>query len=142
MSLGINYAWDAMTLFVSKLGDQQYGRDQFDVHAFAVDNLKYWVSEYPSWNRCDMQGMTECPVRADDYSVLTVTQDQWDEDATEPLAALTRNRRERNTCVVDKVIAARAFRDGYAPAENFVGASELRVCAPEKNGSVEARMAR
>lgn len=126
MPPGIDYAWNAMTLFILKLGDQRYEKDQFDVHAFAVDDLKYWVAEYPSWDRCDMQGVTECSVRDDDNSVLTVTQDQWDENPAEQLAALARNRQERNKCVVDRVIAARALRDGYAPAENFLGASELR----------------
>jgi hypothetical protein len=127
---GIDYAWNATTLFISQLGKIHIEPGRFDTHAFVADNLKYWIAEFASDDRCDMDNVTSSPVRDDDVSVISVTRDQWDENSTEQLANLARNREARKRCIVHKVIAARALRDGYAPKgprnTAFAGACELR----------------
>jgi hypothetical protein len=127
---GIDYAWNATTLFVSLLAQMHIKPGQFDTHAFVADNLKYWIAEFASDDHCGMDNVTSSSVRDDDASVISITRLQWDEDSDEQLHNLARNRNARRRCVVNKVIAARALRDGYAPAgprnTAFAGACELR----------------
>ena len=42
---GIDYAWDATSLFISLLGQVQVEPGQFDVQAFVVADFKYWIAE-------------------------------------------------------------------------------------------------
>ena len=127
---GIDYAWAATSLFVSLLGRMRVELGRFDVHAFVVADLKYWLAEFPSDDHCDMDNVTSSPVRNDDASTISVPQSQWDDDSAEQLSNLARNREARRRCVVHKVIAARALRDGFAPpgprSTAFEGACELR----------------
>jgi hypothetical protein len=127
---GIDYAWNATMLFISQLGKIHIEPGQFDTHAFVATNLKYWIAEFASDDHCGMDGVTSSSVRDDDISVITVTRSQWDANSVEQLANLAQNREARKRCVVHKVIAARALRDGFAPPgprqTAFSGACELR----------------
>lgn len=127
---GIDYAWNATMLLISLLGRMLIEPGQFDIHAFVADNLKYWVAEFASDDHCDMTNVTSSPVRDDDASVISVTQSQWDDDSDEQLANLALNHEARKRCIVHKVIAARAVKDGFAPTgprdTAFPGACELR----------------
>lgn len=77
-----------------------------------------------------MDNVTSGGVRDGGASIISVTRDQWDTDSAEQLRNLATNREARKRCVVHKVIAARALRDGYAPRgprnTAFEGACELR----------------
>ena len=127
---GIDYVWNATTLFISLLGQMPIEPGGFDTHTFVADNLKYWIVEFASDDHCDMDNVTSSPVRDGDGSVISIPQDQWDKDSAEQLANLSQNREARKRCIVHKVIAARALRDGYAPpgprSTAFSGACELR----------------
>lgn len=127
---GIDYAWDATTLFISLLDQIRVEPGRFDIHAFVLEDFEDWIAEFPSDCCCDMDNVTSSPVRNDDASIISVPQSQWDENSAEQLANLTRNREARKRCVVHKVIAARALRDGFAPPGHrntaFKGACQLR----------------
>lgn len=128
---GIDFAWNATDAFIKGFKGVEVAKGEFDVYEFAVDQLKYWTSEFCSDIRCYMQGVTSASdVRDGDSSVLSIKQNDWNGDATEQLANLARNRKERRHCVVNKVLAARALRDGYVypgPGGSlFQGARELR----------------
>lgn len=126
----IDYAWEVVSIFISELGKPKFDKDAFDVHAFAVTELKYWIAEFPSSDHCNMSGTTSNPVLDTDSSIVSITQAQLEEDEAQQLANLAKNRNDRKRCIVNKVIAARALRDGYAPSgprsSLFQGASELR----------------
>jgi hypothetical protein len=99
---GNHYAWNATTLFsISMLGQTPIEPGQFDTHAFVADNLEYWIAKFPSDDRC---------------SIISITRNLSDDDSTKQLANLAQNREARKECLVHKVVAARALRDGYAPA--------------------------
>ena len=127
---GIDYAWNATTQFISLLGQMRVEPGRFDIHAFVLDDFEYWITEFPSDDHCDMDNVTSSPVRNDDASIISVPQSQWDDNSAEQLANLARNREARKRCVVHKVLAARALRDGFAPPGHrntaFKGACELR----------------
>lgn len=127
---GTDHAWNPTTRLISQLGQIPLEPGQFDPHAFFVAELKYWIAEFPSDDHCNMDNITSIPVRKDDASIISVPRTQWDNDSTEQLANLARNREARKGCVIHKVIAARALGDGYAPRgpQNtaFPGACELR----------------
>lgn len=110
---GIDWAWGATTLFMIRLGDVDVKPGRFDPCEFVRAELEYWIAEFPSDDHCDMKGVTENDVRDGDSSILSITKDQWDSDVAQQLANLARNREECRQCIVNKVIAARAMRDGY-----------------------------
>ena len=70
---GIDYAWNATTLF-SLLGQIRVEPGVFDTQAFVADNLKYWVAEFASDDHCNMDNVTSSPVRDDDDSVISIPQ--------------------------------------------------------------------
>jgi hypothetical protein len=127
---GIDYAWNATTVFMSLLAQMVVEPGGFDIQAFVADNLKCWVAEFASDDHCNMDNVTSSPVRDDDASIISIPQCQWDDDSAEQLANLSQHREARKRCIVHKVIAARALRDGYAPkgprSTAFEGACELR----------------
>lgn len=141
---GIDYAWNATMLFLSQLGHIPIEPGQFDTRAFVADNLNYWIAEFPSSDHCDISNATSSPVRDDDASVVSVTQDQWDIDSAEQLKNFATNREARRRCVGYRVIASRSLRDGYAPRgprnTAFEGACELRFVEAalqcHRNGSM------
>lgn len=128
---GIDFAWNATDAFINGFKGVEVAKGEFDVYEFAVDQLRYWTSEFCSETRCYMQGVTSTnEVRDGDSSVLSISRDEWNGNAAEQLASLARNREERRHCVVSKVLAARALRDGYVypgPGGSlFQGARQLR----------------
>lgn len=128
--MGIDFAWDATASFVNGFKDLGVAQDGLDIHDFAVDRLKRWISLRCFTSCCDMRDVSSNnDVRGGDASVLSITPHEWTGDATRPLANLARNRKERRQCVVNKVIAARALRSGYADSEPgeglFPGAEDL-----------------
>jgi hypothetical protein len=128
----IDYAWNAMVFFIAKLDELNVAEDKFDAHAFAVTELKYWIAENCSDDHCDMSGTTSNAVLDSDSSILAITRAEMEENEAQQLANLARNRKDRKQCIVNKVIAARALRDGYVPSPSgpdgtlFQGSLELR----------------
>jgi hypothetical protein len=117
----IDYAWNAMVLFIAKLDEHKITKDEFDAHTFAVTELKWWIAENCSDDHCDMSGTTSNAVLDSDSSILALTRAEMEENEAQQLANLARNRKDRKQCIVNKVIAARALRDGYAPAPSGPG---------------------
>jgi hypothetical protein len=139
----IDYAWNATVLFTAKLDEQKITKDEFDAHAFAVTELKWWVAENCSDDHCDMSGTTSNSVLDSDSSIPSITRAEMEEDGAQQLANLSKICKYRRACIVHKVIAARALRDGYAPSLEldgtlFQGSLELRSiefalqCSEEK----------
>jgi hypothetical protein len=126
----IESAWNAMVLFIAKLDEHEVAEDEPDAHTFAVTKLKYWIAEFSSADHCNMRYTTSNPVLDSDSSILSITRAKMEEDEAQQLANLAKNRKNRKRCIVNKVIAARALRDGYAPSgpggSLFQGAKELR----------------
>jgi hypothetical protein len=137
----IDYAWNTMVLFVAKLGEHKVAGDEFDAHAFAVTELKYWIAENCSDDHCDMRHTTSNPVLDSDSSILSIKRANMEEDEAQQLANLAKNREIRKQCIVNKVIAARALRDGYAPSGPggtfFQGSLELRFIEFALQGNEE-----
>jgi len=72
---GIDYAWNATTLFISLLAGMPVQPGGFDRQAFVADNLKYWVAEFASDDHCDMDNVTSSPVRDGGGSIISIPQD-------------------------------------------------------------------
>ncbi|KAM0714485.1 hypothetical protein Q7P37_010272 [Cladosporium fusiforme] len=126
---GIDYAWDATMLFISQLKRLSVQPGQFDSHAFALNETRHWVAEFPSDDHGGFDNHTSSQVQDTDSSIFAITLSEWQENKAEQLANLSQNRDARRRCVVRKVIAGRALRDGYASkaARNtgFSGPCEL-----------------
>ena len=117
-------------LLVELLGRILIETGGFDTRAFVAENPKYWIAEFASDDRCDVDNVTSSPVRDGDVSVVFVTQDLWGKDRAEQFANLSQDCEARKRCIVHKVLAARALMDRFAPKglrdTAFEGARELR----------------
>lgn len=117
-------------LLVELLGRILIETGGFDTQALVAENPKYWIAEFASDDRCDVDNVTSSPVRDGDFSVVFVTQDLWGKDRAEQFANLSQDCEARKRCIVHKVLAARTLRDGFAPKgprdTAFEGARELR----------------
>ena len=103
---GIDYAWSATMLLVELLGRILIETGGFDTRAFVAENPKYWIAEFASDDRCDVDNVTSSPVRDGDVSVVFVTQDLWGKDRAEQFANLSQDCEARKRCIVHKVLAA------------------------------------
>jgi len=127
---GIDYAWKTTILFVSTLGNMTLRQQKVDAKAVAISELKWWISEYASGDQaCDMSDDGEL-AQPNDITILAVSPQQWQQDPAEQLTKLALNRKTRKDHIVNRIIAGRALRDGYAaasPTRNlYAGAFELR----------------
>jgi len=129
---GLDYAWNTIMSFISTLCTITLRQQQVNATEIAISELKWWISEYASGApACDMRDAGDGALaNPNDTTILAVTAQQWQQDPTSQLAQLALNRKARKDHVVNRIIAGRALRDGYAaasPTRNlFAGAFELR----------------
>ena len=127
----IDFAWGAISLLVKRLKAeaQDLAPDQFDPHDFAVTEIKEWVDQFLTGSACHMTGETHNDVRDNDSSILSITPNEWEASPQQQLLNLEENRRARRETIVDKVILARALRDGYVKSlpisTTFMGREQL-----------------
>lgn len=122
----LDYAWDSTINFINMLKGNELANEH-NAHHLAIDGLETWIAENASGDPCSMSD-DENPTRPTDPSILRISDTLWDQGAAKQLSKLASNRLKRRDNIVNKVIQARALRDGYASTSstNFMGALELR----------------
>jgi hypothetical protein len=122
----LDQAWNSTINLINSLKENELAQ-KHNAHHLAVDGLEVWIAENASGDSCS-QNDNENPTRPLDPSILSVPDALWKQDATKQLSKLAANRARRRNNIVNKVIQARALRDGYAATSptTFRGALELR----------------